>query len=110
MSKSALTRKLQIVYPLAVFMAVLASAGMTVVQAGGSDLSHLFPNNQDPRINRTIASTEIRACSISDGQRHANRALSCPDDDGVGQWSVITEGDGRLASRVSTKSESKKLN
>lgn len=110
MSTCALTRKLQFVYPLAIFMAFLASAGMTVVQAGGLELSHFFPGNRNSRIDRSISSTEIRACSLSDGRQYANRALSCPEDDRVGQWSEIAEDDGLLVSRRPTRAGARNLN
>lgn len=56
MPTNALTRTLQIAYPVAIFLATLASAGMNLIQAGSPDFNPLFPSHGNHRIDRTLAS------------------------------------------------------
>lgn len=78
MSTNALTRTLQSAYPVVIFLAVLASAGMNLVQASGPDLNHLFPHHRGPNVDRTLVSTEVSACSIHTRHPKGEHGL-CPD-------------------------------
>lgn len=109
MSTNAINRTLQVAYPAAIFLAVLASLGMRLVQAGGSDLNHLFPTRNDDRFNRTIASIEVKACSSFDHLRIINHPLTCSDENGV-EWTNQTNEGQRFVNNAVQEQSSRGLN
>ncbi|MGE4232645.1 MAG: hypothetical protein AB7F43_04875 [Bacteriovoracia bacterium] len=78
---NSVNKTLRVAYPAAIFVAVLAMAEMRFVQAGG--MNHLFPNQKNNRINRTLISNEVKVCSNFEHFRVIDHPQACSDERGT---------------------------
>jgi hypothetical protein len=86
MSANKLTRALQFSYPLAIFLAALAGAGMSLVQASNFDLRPRLPSRGDG------ARTLITVCSIDQDRGDPPDFCAKPDSFAP----VVDRGPARL--------------
>ena len=96
MSATSVLNALRITYPVIVFLAVLASAGMTFVHAGTTGL---FQNKNNNPFKSQILWTEIRTCSLSGQSPSTDQNLSCSSKENPTEWISRTNDDSRFATR-----------
>ncbi len=107
MSINVINRTLQVAYPATIFLAVLASVGMRLVQAEGSGY-HLFPNNKQDQYNRTLASTEMKACTNPDRYKRINHPPTCSNEYSI-EWTNQTNEGQRFVNNAVQEQSSKGL-
>ena len=101
MSTNTIAKTLQVAYPATIFLAVLASAGMRLVQAESSDIRLLFPNQGNSQ-NWTIAPTETKSCSDPKQTKLTDQPLTCSDAKSI-EWTNRAHDDRQFVNNAAQK-------